>query len=299
MSTTISKRNCVLGRVALFVTTLIWASSFVILKNTISAIPTLYVLAFRFTGAAVIMLLLGIKEIKKLDLEYLKSGLIMGVLLFGAYVLQTYGLFYTTPGKNAFLTTTYCIIVPFLYWMVTKKKPGVYNIAAALICLTGVGFVSIDSELSINKGDLLTICCGLFFALHIIATNKYVGEKSIIMLTMVQFATAGALSWIFALMDSPFPTEFTAGNIWSIVYLCVMCTAVCYFLQTFGQKYTPPSATALIMTLESVFGAMLSVALGYENLNALIIIGFVLIFAAVVISETKLEFLRFRRKSRQ
>jgi drug/metabolite transporter (DMT)-like permease len=118
------------------------------------------------------------------------------------------------------------------------------------------------------------------------------------LLSFVQFGTAGGLAWIFGLLNDPFPREFAKSEVLSIVYLCVMCTAVGYVLQTFGQKYTPPSSAALIMTLESVFGAIISVALGFELLNASIVTGFALIFAAVIISETKLDFLR-KPKDRQ
>ena len=84
---------------------------------------------------------------------------------------------------------------------------------------------------------------------------------------------------------------------WSIVYLCVMCTAACFVLQTYGQKYTPPSAVAVIMTLESVFGAAFSVVVYHEVLSARLVIGFVLIFLAVLMSETKLSFLKRKSKA--
>ena len=290
-----AEKNNLLSRLALFATTLIWGSSFVILKNTINEVPTFYVLAIRFTVAAALMLILGFKDLKKIDRNYIKGGVIMGVFMFIAYVLQTYGLFYTTPGKNAFLTTTYCVITPFLYWVTAKKKPEINNVVAAGVCLAGVCLVSQVNELSVNLGDMLTICCGLFFALHILAINKYVEGRSIAMLTMIQFLTAGLLAWIFGLSTEPFPTAISSTSLWSLAYLSVMCTAVCYLLQTFGQRYASPSSTALIMTLESVFGAIISVALGYENLTFGVVVGFVLIFAAVILSEAGGSLFRWKK----
>lgn len=286
------KRNSVLGRAALVVTTLIWGTSFVILKETLDELPTLYVLAWRFTGAAILLLVFGIKDIKKIDLEYIKGGIIMGTVLFLAYTIQTYGLYYTTPGKNAFLTTTYCVLTPFIYWLTAKKKPGICNFIAAVICLIGVGFVSLDRDLSVNIGDMLTLCCGLFFAIHIVATAKYINGRSVRALTMIQFATAAVLCWIFALLTDPVPTQVSTETIWRIVYLSVMCTAVCFVLQTYGQKYTPPSSTAVFMTLESVFGTIFSVIFYHEQLSIKVLIGFALIFTAVLIAETKFGFPR-------
>ncbi|MCI7511943.1 MAG: DMT family transporter [Firmicutes bacterium] len=289
------KNKAVLGRSALICTTLIWGTSFVVLKSALDSITPLWVLAIRFGGAALMMLAASIPLLKKLDKQYLKGGTIMGACLAAAYTVQTYGLMYTTPGKNAFLTATYCILVPFLYWIIFGKKPDKYNIGAALICLVGMGFVCLNKDLSVNKGDLLTVCCGLFYGLHIIVTSRHVEGKSPLLLTMIQFAVAAILCLAFALMLEPKPQNIPSGSWLSIAYLTFMCTGVCFFLQTVGQKFTPPSAAAVIMTLESVFGTALSVAMGQEMMTFNIGLGFVLIFCAILISETKLSFLKKKR----
>ena len=290
------KKQAVIGRLALLVTTLIWGTSFVVLKSTLDSVSTLYVLAFRFTGAAVLLALIGIRQLRQLDLGYLKGGALMGVFLFAAYVLQTYGLVYTTPGKNAFLTATYCVIVPFLYWLLYKKRPDRYNISAALLAILGIGLVSLNDDLRIGLGEGLTTCCGLFYALHIIATSNASQGRNPAVLTMVQFAVAGALAWVFALVTGPFPTDIPADAWTGIAYLCVMCTAVCFLCQTIGQKYTPPATVAVMLTLESVFGALFSVLFYHEQLTLRQFVGFAVIFAAVVISETKLEFMRGKKR---
>lgn len=290
-----TKNKNLIGRLALLATTLIWGTSFVVLKSTLDSVSTLYVLAFRFTGAAVLMALFGIKSLKKIDRGYLKDGLITGVCLFLAYVFQTYGLVYTTAGKNAFLTATYCVIVPFLNWIFIKQRPDRYNASAAIICIVGCGLVSLQDDLSIGIGDGLTMVCGLFYALHIIALSKATTTKSPLLVSMIQFAVAGALSWVFALIVEPFPTAIPNDAIISIVYLCVMCTAVCFFLQAIGQKYTPPTQVAIILTLESVFGAAISAFVYNDPITFRLILGFVFIFAAVLISETKLSFLKRKK----
>lgn len=285
------KKYAALGRLALLATTMIWGTSFVILKNTLDSVSTLYILAFRFTGAAVLMLLLGLREMKKLDMGYLKSGGLMGAFLFLAYVLQTYGLVYTTPGKNAFLTATYCVMVPFLYWAISRRRPDKYNIAAAFMSIAGIGLVSLNNDFSVGLGEGLTTLCGVFFALHIIATSRAAENRSVVLLTMIQFAVCGVLSWLSALIAEPFPTQIPAGAAVGIVYLCVMCTAATYLLQTFGQKYTPPSAVAVILTLEAVFGTVISMIFYGERLSLRLAVGFVVIFSAILVSETKLAFL--------
>ena len=289
-SENISGKRVISSRLALLCITLIWGTSFVILKNTLDSLTTFYLMAYRFTGAGLVMLTIGLRNIKLVDREYLVGGVFMGLVLFCAYALQTFGLVYTTPGVNAFLTAVYCVIVPFLYWFVSKKKPDKYNITAALVCFCGMGFVSVRGDLSIGLGEILTALCGFFFAIHIILTVRYAEGRSAVLLNAVQLLTVAALSWIAALIFEERPAALQPDIILSMLYLALMCTAVCFFLQTYGQKYTPPSSVAVIMTLESVFGATFSVIFYNERLDGRLLIGFSLIFVAILISETKMRF---------
>lgn len=286
------KKLALLGRAALILTTLIWGTSFVVLKNTLDLVPTLYILAFRFSGAAILIMLVFIRQLKKLDRQYILNGLLLGALLFGGYTVQTYGLYYTTPSKNAFLTASYCVLVPFVSWIMWKKRPDKFHFISAVVCLAGVGFVALKGDKTIELGDILTLCCSIFYAVHIVLTARFVKNRSVPLLTMIQFATAGILAWGSALLTSPFPTDISTASIWNIVYLSVMCTAVCFLSQTFGQKHTPPATAAIILSLESVFGTAFSVLITHEKLAAMRYVGFALIFAAVLISETKLSFLK-------
>jgi len=281
-----------LGRLALFSAALLWGVSFVMMKNVLDNIPPLYILTFRFIGAALILLPFCIGRLKNIDKSYLKGGLLMGAALFAAYAFQTYGLRYTTPGKNAFLTSIYCVITPFLYWAYIKKRPDKFNWWAAFICIIGIGLITFYGDLSIALGDGLTLICGFFFALHIVVSSRFVKGRDPLVLTMLQFATVSVFTLTGALLFESTPSMVTSVDVWTIVFLTVVCTAGCLLLQAFGQKYTPPSQSAVILTLESVFGAMASVILMYEILSPRLTLGFALTFIAVIISETKLGFLR-------
>ncbi len=284
--------TAIIGRLALLGTTLIWGSSFIILKATLDSVPTLWILAIRFTGACILMGAFSLRELKKLDRSALKYGLAMGAALYAAYTLQTYGLLYTTPGKNAFLTASYCVLVPFLWWLFYKKRPDRFNVAAALVCITGMALVSLDGSLGLGLGDALTMCCGLFYALHIIVSSRALEKYSVTALTTIQLGTAAVLCWLTAPLAAPFPESVPASAWLSIAYLCIMCTGVCYFLQALGQKYTSPQTASILLTLESVFGTLFSVVFYHERLSLRTLSGFVLIFIAILISETKLSFLR-------
>ena len=135
------KTNAALARAALIVATVIWGSSFVVMKQALDSVPVLYLLALRFSLAAAALAPVCVRELKKLDARHLRAGAILGAVLFLGYVLQTYGLNYTTPGKNAFLTATYCVLTPFLARLLFKSKLSAEHIAAAFVCLIGIGFV--------------------------------------------------------------------------------------------------------------------------------------------------------------
>lgn len=293
-----SNRNR-LARAALFGATLIWGSSFIIVKDVVDTVPTCLLLAIRFLSASLILTAVFWKRMRHMDKKYLRQGGILGLLLFAAYTLQTLGITETTPGKNAFLTAVYCVLVPFLYWIVGKKRPDRYNLAAALLCITGIGLVSLTNDFSIGRGDVLTLCGGFFYAAHIIAVCRLSEGRDPVLLTVVQFASSGLLALAGTLLF-----EDRAGIVWNqpplllgIGYLAVPCTAVALLLQNFGQKYTPPATASILLSLESVFGVGFSVALYGERLTPRIVIGFLLIFCAVLLSETKLSFLKRRKGS--
>ncbi len=289
------KKISVLSKIALVLATVIWGSSFFMMKNTLDNIGAFYLLAIRFTIASALLALIFLPKLKLINKEYLLGGALFGLLLTLAYVLQTIGLRYTTPGKNAFLTAVYCLLVPFLYWGISGKKPDAYNITAAVVCVAGIGLVSINpsTEAMFNRGDLLTLAGGFMYACHIVAVKKIGADKDIILLTILQFVFSAIFCWIGGALFEEFPSSLGAGTKVSLMYLGVMCTAAALLLQNVGQKYTPPSTAALLLSLEAVFGVIFSVIFADEPLSAQLVFGFILIFSALVISEAKPKLPKF------
>jgi drug/metabolite transporter (DMT)-like permease len=287
-----ANKKTLLAKSALFGATVIWGSSFFIMKNTVDEIPVFYLLSMRFLTGAVVVLLMCAKNLRKINFDYLFKGSVIGALLFAGYVLQTFGVMDTTPGKNAFLTTVYCIIVPFVYWAFARIRPDRYNILASVVCMLGIGLVSLSETFTICAGDLFTLAGGLFFALHIVFVAIFARDRDILLLTMIQFASAAVLGAILGACFETFPAHIGTESIFSLIYLCLFATSAALLMQNVGQKYTPPSTAALILSLESVFGVLFSIIFYGERLTVKITAGFILIFAAVIISETKLSFLK-------
>lgn len=173
-----------------------------------------------------------------------------------------------------------------------QKETDVYNVLAAAICIVGVGLSSMTSCFSISKGDFLALLSGFFFASHIVSVAKFGKGKDPVLITILQFGFSAVFSWIASAMMGQSPVQCTSQNVAGVLYLSVMCTAVALLMQNIGQKYTDPSSAAIVLSLESVFGILFSVIVFHEVLNLRLIIGFVLIFAAVFVSETKLSFIK-------
>ena len=285
------------AKLALLLATLIWGSSFIIMKDALDDITTYYLLAIRFTGAFVLLGIVFWKKWKHINKEVIIAGFIMGTALIAAYAFQTFGLMDTTPGKNAFLTAGYCILVPFLFWGVAGSRPDKFNVIAAVLCIVGIGLVALDDNLSVGRGDLLTLVCCVFYALHIVVSAKFTRTMDVMLLTIGQFFFAAMWSWVLAfLFEPPLIVSEMSTEIWMVLgYLCVFATAGALGLQTFGLKYTSPSAGALILSLESVFGVIFSIMVGAEEVTVRLLIGFAVIFFAIVVSETKLEFLQNKK----
>lgn len=284
----------ILARCVLFAAAFFWGSSFFIMKNTVDVFPPNYLLAIRFTVASALLAVVFHKRLKKIDKTYIRSGFIIGLSLFLGYFFQTYGLEGTTPGKNAFLTATYCVIVPFMYWAVDKTKPDAYNLTAAFICLIGIGFVSITSSFSMGWGDGLTILSGVFYALNMISVSRHSRDLDVIVLTVIQFAFVALFCWIGALLFETWPAAVSAGSIVSLLYLAVVVTGVAFLFQNLGLKWENPTTASIILSLESVFGVLFSILFYGESVTPRLLLGFVLIFFAVILSETKLFFLKNR-----
>ena len=235
--------------------------------------------------AAALLLLAAGKRLKTLGRDGLRGGVLLGVCLAAAYIFQTYGLKYTTPGKNAFLTATYCVLVPFMVWAFFKRRPNAANIIAAFMCVFGIGLVSLSGTSPFNIGDALTLVCGIFYALQIILTERFIGDCDALSLTGVEFGTAAVICLAGALIFESAPVGLSLELWGSIAYMGVMCTALCFFLQTWGMRYTPSSTAAVIMTFESVFAIIISVIFYDEPVTVRLICGFTLIIASVIISE--------------
>lgn len=299
-----AKVIAVLSRLALLVTAIVWGSSLVVVSAVKSAFTPNLLLALRFSIACILLVIIFFPKLKLLNKEYVLSGLIIGFFLFIAYSSQTTGIVSAAgaPGRSGFISASYCVFVPFLSWLFTKEPPKWYNIAAAFLCIGGLFFVFypvlvLDSNASLSAGDLYALLSGILFAIHIVAVAKWGKGKDPILITILPFFFAAIFSFLVALFfEKPDFSVVTKEALFALAYLAVMCTALALLFQTIGQRYTPSGTAALILGTESVFSVIFAVIFTHEELTAWSLIGFILIFIAIIVSETHLSFLNFQHK---
>lgn len=294
-----TKFTSIAASAGLLLAATIWGFSFVIVKDSLDYIGAFYMVAYRYTIAAVTMSLIFIKKWKLLSRDYICHGALTGLFLFLAYATQTVGCDYTTAGKNAFLTTFYVIMIPVLTWLLFKKRPRFYVFIAAVMSLTGIGLLALGSgDKGFNIGDLLTLICGIFFALHIIYTEKYnKAGGDPLFLTLLQFIFTAIAGWICApFLEGSFPaaTAFSGRVVLSMLYLGLLSTMVGFSLQNIGLKYVQSSIASLFLSFESVFGILFSTLILHEVFTLKMFIGCSLIFLAVILAENGWRLFRER-----
>lgn len=281
------RKKSLYADLSMLIVAIIWGGGFVAVKDALNTITPFYIMTLRFLISAVLMCIIFFKRIKKITKKDIKGGSIVGVFLFLGFAFQTVGLKYTSAGKQAFLTGTYVIIVPFLYWIFMRKRPSKYSFIGAFLTIIGIGMISIQSKLNINLGDMLTLICAVFFALQIVAIEFFTKDIDPIILTVVQLSLSAILSFICTVSFESVIQPLNKQAIFSILYLGVFSTMIAFIIQNVAQKYTYSTHAAIILSLESVFGLLLSVILLHEVLTVKMIIGCALIFIAIITTEVK------------
>ena len=272
--------------------TVIWGLSFVVMKDAVDVLQPAYLIGFRFLATGAILAALFFRRLRaalsgERALDYLVKGTILGVVCYLAFWVQTIGLDHTTPGKNAFLTATYCVIVPFAWWAIARKRPTAFNLVAAVMAVGGIGLVSLTgslSELTMGFGDAMTLVSALLFAVHIVYVSKFSEKSDVLVLTLLQFAVGGVCGVAYgACFETLPPAESLTPAFWmNMAYLVVFASCVALVIQNVALAHVPPAQASLFLSLESVFGVLLY----GEEIGLRLVGGFALIFVAIVVSET-------------
>ncbi len=268
---------------ALVAVTATWGGAFVIMKPAIEQQPFFDFLAIRFTIAALIMLAVKPKMVLVLTPRVLLIGAVLGAVLGLGYITQTVALQLTTAAITGFLTGTYVVLTPIFGWLIFRRRIGGRVAVGAVLALVGLGLISITG-VSVEVGQLWGIVCAALFALHIVGLGRFSSGLDSYALTFVQLGAVAVVCWIGALPDGyQGPPNV---DVWiAVLFTAIFATIFGFFVQTWVQARMEPSRVAIILTLEVVFTAFISVGVGQEVLAPKTIIGGLLMIAAMVIVE--------------
>ena len=198
----------------LLVAAAIWGLGTVVIKSTVDAFPPAWIVGVRFTAAGIILGVVMLPRFRKrIDAEHLCKGSVLGVMVFLAYWSNSTGLTDTTASNSSFLTSLYCVIIPFLGWALHGPRPTRFNLAAAVVCVAGVGCVSFAGAagFSLRFGDLITLLSALFLSFHVVYTAKFAPGCDMTLLTVIQFLVAGLLGLAAGLALEPMPNFAALG----------------------------------------------------------------------------------------
>lgn len=274
---------------ALILVTVIWGGGFVASDIALESMKPFQIMMVRFLLASVLMGVISRGQRKSEEklkdrAGVIKAGVLMGVTLFMGFAFQIIGLQYTTPSKNAFLTALNVVIVPFIAFVILKKKIGAKGIIGAVMSVLGVALLSLNGSFTVSLGDGLTLFCAVGFAFQIFFTSEFVKKYPASALNTVQMFTAFVLSAISLMIFGENDFQVTTQGWLSALYLGVVSTTICYLLQTACQKYIDETKAAIILSMESVFGTIFSILILHEVVTVRMVIGCAVILAAVIIS---------------
>ncbi|PIC88379.1 EamA family transporter [Sporosarcina sp. P21c] len=276
-----------IGEIGLTFTAIIWGSGFVMSALALEYYTPYQILAVRFIIGALLLSIVFHKRLLRVDKSVLWKGALLGVFLYGAFALQTVGLQFTTPSKNAFLTGVNVVMVPLIAFILYKRKLDTFEWFGAVLALIGVAVLSLQWSTTINIGDVLTLGCAVMFAFHILYTARFVRTEDAILLTLLQMVVAAGISSVTVIGMGETSFSMEPKGVSSVLYLAVFSTTLAFLMQTVGQKHLSETKAAIILSTESVWGMIFSVALAYELLTFRMFLGALIIFIAILLSEVR------------
>ncbi len=271
---------------SLLVVAAVWGLTFVTVKNAIVLLPPFSFNFYRFTLATLVMLLFAMPKWKDANRSTAWAGLLLGVLLFAGYSFQTVGLLYTSASHAGFITGLSVVFVPLIGTILTRQRPGTGVILGAMCALAGLALLTATEwQYKANYGDFLVLCCAVSFALHIIYVGKYSPHHSTVWLVTWQIGAVAFLSGISALIFEPGVSSPVTSVLPALLITALLATCLAFFTQNYMQRFTSPSHTAIIFTMEPVFAALFAAWLLQEILTANAYWGGTLILCGMLLAE--------------
>jgi drug/metabolite transporter (DMT)-like permease len=275
----------------LVLVTFIWGCTFLFTKQgIIDCSPSLYII-IRFGIALIVCLAFFRRHLLKIDRKTFKQGLILGIMFGCGFALQTYGLKYTTVSKSAFITGTCVVLTPFVFWFVERKKIYLWQKLGVAVATIGLWIFTDPDFDNLNWGDVMTLGSTFFWAFDITYMDVFTRDRSkfaeTIQLVATQFVGALPVAFVtFLLFDINNVFFYPTTNlIVSLAFNGFIASFLATLMQTSIQKYSTPVKAALIFSIEPLVATAAAFIVLNEKLASIEIIGGIILFSGVLISE--------------
>jgi drug/metabolite transporter (DMT)-like permease len=279
------RSNPNIALIALVGITAVWGGTFLVVQDTISRMPVMDFLTVRFSVATLVMFAARPSCLRGMNPTAFLRAAALGVVLGLGYITQTYGLQHTSASVSGFITGMFVVLTPVMSWILLRRGANSNTIIAVVLATVGLGLLSLHGW-AVGAGELLTLACALFFALHIVGLGEWSAQYDAYSFALVQIGIVALITLVAATPGGiTLPPDAAAWG--AVAITAVLATAAGFLVQTWAQSLVPPSRAAVIMTMEPVFAGIFGVFIGGNPLTVRILGGAACVLAAMFISEIK------------
>ena len=279
------KSSPVIALVALVGVTAVWGYTFLVVQDAIARMPVMDFLAWRFIVASVVMIALRPTCLRNVTRLELLRGVGLGTILGLGYIAQTYGLRYTSAAISGFITGMFVVLTPVMSWILLRHKTNRNTWLVIALATVGLALLSLNGW-SVGIGELLTLGCAVFFAIHIVGLGEWSSQYEPYAFSLLQIGAVAVISLIAATPEGiAVPPD---PGVWGVIGITgVLATAVAFFVQTWAQSLVSATRAAVVMTMEPVFAGLFAVVIGGNQLTLRTLGGAACILAAMLIINLK------------
>ncbi len=267
--------------------TLCWGVSYLLMDISLKEIGPLTLNAYRFLIAFFVALILAFPKIKDVNKTTIKYSAMVGTALTFVYIGATYGVMYTSLSNAGFLCALSVVTTPLLSFFVKKETPSKKIIVVLILCLVGIGLMTLNEQLKPALGDLFCIMCAFAYAVDLLITDSAVHKEEVnaFHLGVYQLAFTGIYMLVLSLILEVPVVPSKPTILISVLFLSIFCTGAAFIVQAVAQQYTSATHVGVIFTLEPVFAAIAAFIFAGEVLLPRAYLGAFLMLAGILIME--------------
>jgi len=279
--------------------TVIWGGSFVVVKGGLEDSPPILFVAIRFVLATLLFYPFVAKQLPSISRDSFRGGIVIGILLFLGFILQTIGLQYTTASKSGFITGLLVVFTPIFQIVIERKLPKAGNVIGVVLVTAGLYFLTSPTGSEFNIGDGLTLVCAAIFGLYIVFLDLFSRKANVWHMNFMQFIVTAIGATTASILFEDISVQLTSGFIGAVAYLALLATLYTLTVQVRFQKETTPTRAAIIFSVEPVFAAGFAyLALG-EVIGVVGMLGGGLVVGGLIVSELSDVLFKSGRRSKK